>query len=291
MKIAIVGGGAAGIMAAWGLNAKHDVTIYEKDPVIGGHVTTMTTSCFDNNFSFDNGFVVFNFETYPILTALLKRFNLKPSRAKMSLSISGGNTFTICEDLYQVLLANKAWLLDPRFFLLLLNIIRFHFIAKRDLKNGNIPDITILEYLKKRHISRRLFDNFLGPIASAIWVGTPKSIANVPAGSFVRFFEHHNMLGFRKFKWFTIKGGAIKYINALKAELNNSPQVDCAATRVTRSSKSVKIEDSNGNTNTFDQVVFACNPNIALKILSQPTSEESRFLPTFNFKNSRSYCY
>ena len=291
MKIAVIGGGAAGMATAWGLNSKHDVMVYEKSSKIGGHVDTITTDCFETNHIFDNGFVVFNYETYPILIALLKKFNLQPVRAKMSVSISGGNCFTICEDLFQVMLANKAWLFDPRVLLLLINIFRFHAIAKHDLKNDTIPDITILEYIRKHRLTQRFYDNFLGPIASAIWVGKPEGLANVPARGFLKYFEHHNMLGFRKFKWFTINGGSQQYIDALAAQLKSTPRTNCAATRVTRLKKGVNVEDETGKTITYDQVVFACHPDTVLKILANPSAEETSNLATFNFVESRSYCH
>lgn len=291
VKIAVIGGGAAGMAAAWGLNSKHDVTVYEKATQIGGHVNSITTKDFDSNFAIDNGFMVFNFETYPILTALLKRFDLKPSRVKMSVLISGGNTFTICEDIKQVILANKFWLLDPRVYILLFNIIRFHSSAKHDLKNDNIPDLTIIEYLKARRYSARFYENFLGPVASAIWVGSPDTVAQVPAKSFIRFFEHHNMLGFRKFKWFHIKGGSIQYIDALASELKNKPLKDCAAKKVIRNSKGVVVEDTKGNTKTYDQIIFACHPDEILSTLADPSEAEASNLAAFNFIDNDCYCH
>jgi len=291
VKIAVIGSGAAGMMAAWGLSSKHDVTTYEKDAAIGGHVNTITTDCFDKNHTFDNGFVVFNYETYPIFIALLEKLGLKPSRAKMSISISGGNTFTICEDIKQVFLANKFWMLDPRVFWLLANIIRFHSVALRDIKNNNVPDVTICEYLKIRRFSARLFNNYLGPVAAAVWVASPQDVGEFPAYSFLKFFQHHNMLGFRKFKWFTVKDGSQQYIDAIAKKLPNPVKMNCAATQITKTPKGIEVSDSQGESNIYDQLVFACNPNIILKIFTNPSPQEAQCLGTFQFKSNRTICH
>ena len=41
LKIAVVGGGVAGISAAWLLSSRHDVTLIEADDRIGGHTNTI----------------------------------------------------------------------------------------------------------------------------------------------------------------------------------------------------------------------------------------------------------
>ncbi len=76
MKIAVIGGGGAGTVAAWGLSQKHKVTLYEKEAKLGGHVNSFTTDCFEKNHTFDVGFTVFTNEIYPVFTALLKRFGI-----------------------------------------------------------------------------------------------------------------------------------------------------------------------------------------------------------------------
>ena len=290
-NIAVIGGGAAGLVAAWGLSQKYDVTVYEKSSDLGGHVNTIATTPCSKAQYFDNGFVVFNYETYPILTALLDKFGLQAERAKMSFSVSGGNAFAICENVKEIIFANKAWLLDPRVALLVTNIFRFNAIAKRDFDNGNIPDVTIEEYLKLRHLGKRIFDNYLGPVAAAVWVGSPEAMRDVPAKSFIHFFDHHRMLGFKRLGWYTIKGGASGYIKVLASKLPKSPLTDCSATCVTRTDDGVIVEDSMGQSTSYDQVVFACHADSVLELLANPSAAEQKCLETFQFVTNRSICH
>ena len=291
MKIAVIGGGGAGTVAAWGLSQKHKVTLYEKEAKLGGHVNSFTTDCFEKNHTFDVGFTVFTNESYPVFTALLKRFGIKTSRAKSSISIFGGKTFPVCENIKELLLANKLWMLDPRVAWLAMCILRFNKIANRDLDNNNIPDCTIVEYLKKRGFNDRFFYNYLGAAGSAIWVGTPETVATTPAESFLKFFRHHKLLGFRRHVWQTVVGGSMQYINALENEMPGTAKTDCAAAKVERLKKGIKVTDVNGKSATYDQVVFACHPDTTLEVLASPSTLENELLGTFAFAPNHSFCH
>ena len=51
MRIAIVGSGIAGMGAAWALHREHDITLYEKEPRLGGHSHTVDID-YDSKRSF-----------------------------------------------------------------------------------------------------------------------------------------------------------------------------------------------------------------------------------------------
>ena len=41
MKVAIIGAGVSGLTCAWLLHPHHEVTVYESEPVVGGHSNTV----------------------------------------------------------------------------------------------------------------------------------------------------------------------------------------------------------------------------------------------------------
>ena len=41
MRIAIIGGGSAGLVTAHLLDGVHEVTLFEREPILGGHVRTL----------------------------------------------------------------------------------------------------------------------------------------------------------------------------------------------------------------------------------------------------------
>ena len=66
MRIGIIGSGISGPSAAWGLAAKHEVTVFESNAQAGGHAWTVDV----DGEAVDLGFMVFNTVTYPELCRL-----------------------------------------------------------------------------------------------------------------------------------------------------------------------------------------------------------------------------
>ena len=67
MKIAIIGSGIAGNVAARRLHAGHEITVYEAGDHVGGHSHTHTLDVRGKRLEVDTGFIVFNDRTYPAL--------------------------------------------------------------------------------------------------------------------------------------------------------------------------------------------------------------------------------
>ena len=71
LKIAIVGSGISGSTAAYLLSEGHDITVYEKNDYMGGHVNTVDVDVDGKKIAIDTGFIVFNDKTYPNFMKLL----------------------------------------------------------------------------------------------------------------------------------------------------------------------------------------------------------------------------
>ena len=65
MRIAIIGAGVSGLVAASQLHQKHDITLFEAGDSPGGHVRTINVEIDGASFDIDTGFVVFNNVRYP----------------------------------------------------------------------------------------------------------------------------------------------------------------------------------------------------------------------------------
>src|SRR5262249_31558945 len=87
MRIAIIGGGAAGLMTAWLLQFEHEVTLYERAPVLGGHARTITLDCGGVTVHCETGFKYFFSAYYPTLLALLAVLQLKPRPRWLNLTL------------------------------------------------------------------------------------------------------------------------------------------------------------------------------------------------------------
>ena len=59
-----------GLVCAWLLSQKHEVTLYEAEHSLGGHTNTIDVTIDGLTHPVDTGFLVYNTATYPNLTAL-----------------------------------------------------------------------------------------------------------------------------------------------------------------------------------------------------------------------------
>ena len=71
MRIAIIGTGISGNVAAYYLRDEHDITVYEAADYIGGHTNTIDVVDNGRALAVDTGFIVFNDATYPNFLRLL----------------------------------------------------------------------------------------------------------------------------------------------------------------------------------------------------------------------------
>ncbi|MDX2222928.1 MAG: NAD(P)-binding protein, partial [Rhodospirillaceae bacterium] len=94
-KIAVIGTGVAGLSAAWMISERHQVTVYEKGPWVGGHCNTVGVDAILGGerceIPVDTGFIVYNERTYPNLTALFDHLGIITERSEMSFSASIDN--------------------------------------------------------------------------------------------------------------------------------------------------------------------------------------------------------
>ena len=87
-RIAIVGGGIAGLTAAWYLSRDHQVTLFEAEPCPGGHTFTLDVQREHGDYAVDMGFIVVNDRTYPSFEALLAELGSMPLADVLSLLAS-----------------------------------------------------------------------------------------------------------------------------------------------------------------------------------------------------------
>ncbi|NOT85838.1 MAG: NAD(P)-binding protein [Methylococcaceae bacterium] len=73
MKIAIIGGGTAGMAAAYFLDKQHEISAFEQQPILGGNIRTLnknvTGVALDSNVILDNGVIEFRRENFRIFIA------------------------------------------------------------------------------------------------------------------------------------------------------------------------------------------------------------------------------
>lgn len=282
MKIAVVGSGISGNMAAWLLQPNHDVVVYEKRARLGGHSATVDVDYEGTTISVDTGFIVFNERNYPNLCALFKELGVASELIDMSFSVSldrGG--FEWSGDNLGSLFAQKRNAVSPKFWQMLVDILRFNRKAAQDLKSNAIGSLTLGAYLNEHHFSAAFIDRYLAPMGAAIWSTPHASILNFPAKSFIQFLANHKLLSVRPPDWMTVSGGSRVYVDKMMGPLSQIAGKIRRATTVCaliREPDGVTVIDENGAHDRFDQVILATHSDQALQILGEAASTQERAL-------------
>lgn len=287
MRIAVVGSGISGAAAAWALHDQHDVTLFEAEVRAGGHTATVDVDYGGTRVAVDTGFIVYNELNYPDLTALFAHLGVATHESDMSfaLSLDQGRLEWAGGDLGRIF-AQRSNALSPSFLLMLRDILRFNreCVIHRDA--GRMAHRTIGQYIGEHGYGRAFRENYLLPMAAAIW-STPRiRILDFPAASFVTFFENHRLIDTARPKWRTVTGGSRNYLNRLLAPLVGRIRLGCAVDRIERDSHGATVW-SNGLGERFDHVVLACHSDQALALLAEPSAPEAAILGAIGYRPNR----
>ncbi|MDP2286673.1 MAG: FAD-dependent oxidoreductase, partial [Pseudohongiella sp.] len=88
MRIAIIGTGISGLVAAYKLNAQHDITVFEAADRLGGHTATIDVELDGKTHAIDTGFIVYNDWTYPNFIKLMDELGIQWRESDMSFGVS-----------------------------------------------------------------------------------------------------------------------------------------------------------------------------------------------------------
>lgn len=288
-KIAVVGGGVAGIVAAYLLQQRHDVTLFEQNDYLGGHTHTIEiTKGPDAGVAVDTGFIVLNDATYPLFKAFLARLGVETRISDMSFGFQCRKTGLVYAgtDL-NGLFAQRRNLISPRFLSFLLEVARFCRQALEDLEQGEIAQITLGEYLHKGQFSSYMVDNYLVPMAAAIWSTPALRVIDFPAGPFLYFFRNHGLLSMRnRPQWRTVVGGSYSYVKVFAKTFNGQINLSSSVQSIRREDQHATLKLGDGTTHNFDQIVIASHADQALRLLEDPSELEKRLLSPWQYQKN-----
>ncbi len=279
MRVAVVGAGVSGLVAAHLLHKAHEVTVYEAMGYAGGHTNTIRVDTPNETHHVDTGFIVFNDRNYPNFERLLVRLGVGWQPSTMSFSVSDGvGDFEYSSASPNGLFAKRGHLLTPWFHRMVADLARFN-RAARELLGDRAPDVSLREWLEHHRFSRAFIERLIVPQVSAVWSAAPRQMWNFPARFLVEFFDNHGMLSFRgRPRWRTVRGGSARYVEALTRPFAERLRLNTPVQAVTRDGNHVLVKPQGGEAERFDEVVLATHSDQALALLTDASDREHEIL-------------
>jgi predicted NAD/FAD-binding protein len=277
-RLAVIGAGLAGLSAAWLLSKQYSVTLYERHQSAGMGV--FTTDYHSNGLStrIDIPLRIFTPSYYPSLFALYEYLDIEME------SSDHAGVFQYLSDTHSItpffqyhnrkLLGLKLSYLNRNSLTktgLLLAYQQWCFFKtiKKDFSNkkAHLASITFKEYLSNQSFSSQFINHMLLPALAVTLTCDFESVGNYPADLILEYLTCGVM-----------KQGIVRAklgVDGIIPKITKGYEVKC-------SHEVIKVEQGTGNVrvtvkdtqtnqstvNEFDQVVVACQADIAANILS-----------------------
>ena len=197
MRIAIVGAGISGMVAAHLLHGEHEIVIYEAGAYAGGHTNTIRVDTPLGSHHVDTGFIVMNDRNYPNFTRLLEKLGVATQPTHMSFSVKGEDEDFEYAGTPRGLFCQPRNLISIRFQRMLLDLQRFNRGLRRLLAHDRQSETSLGEFLAEHEFSQSFIDRLLVPQISAVWSADPRQLRAFPVRFLAEFFANHGMLGLR----------------------------------------------------------------------------------------------
>ncbi len=287
MKIAVIGGGISGLGAAYLLSRKHEVDLYEKENRLGGHARTTQVEEEGKTFGVDTGFLVFNHETYPLLTKLFEKLDVKIEKSDMSfgfwdkMSNIAYNAQTLGGVFFQ-----KKNLFSLTHYKMIYDILCFNKRANYDVENNTDSlDKSLGAYIYG--YSDAFKERYILPMGAAIWSTPSNKMDEFPARTFLQFFKNHGLLGVStQHQWLTVSNGSVNYVEKIQKHISGKIVLQSDVIAVKRNPKNVELHHQDRRVSTYDKVIFALHAPDVLRLLADPSEEEESILSLFSYKNN-----
>lgn len=286
-RIAVIGAGISGLAAAYYLGGQHRVTVFEAAPRLGGHARTVLAGKTGTQ-PVDTGFIVFNYANYPHLTRLFLDLDVPVVKSDMSFgaSIDDGRIEYGLNTLGAIV-GQKRNLVRPGFYRMMRDILRFNARAEAAAVSPSMTIGALMDELRLGDWFRRYY---LLPVCGAIWSTPPAKIMEFPAAALVRFFRNHALLSHKgQHQWWTVDGGSVEYLRRLEARLLAMGVTIRTATpvqAVLRDGAGAQIATAGAEPEAFDEVVFACHADQALRLMDRPSVAQRQILGAMQFQDN-----
>ena len=287
MRIAIVGAGVSGLVAAHLLAREHEIIVFEAGAHAGGHTNTVRVDTAEETHQIDTGFIVFNDRNYPNFERLLRRLHVACQPSEMSFSVADEHgAFEYNGASPNGVFATRAMLREVWFHRMLTEIPRFQRAARALLASGE-DGPSLAGWLEAQRFSRPFIERVVVPQAAAVWSADPRQMSSFPARFLAEFFDNHGMLSLLgRPRWRVVRGGSARYVEALTRPFADRIRLGAPVTEIRRGDDHVELRSRGQEAERFDQVVIASHSDQALAMLADASAREHEILGAIPYQRN-----
>ena len=284
-RVAIVGSGVSGLVAARTLHPQHEITVYEAASTPGGHARTVALP---GGIGIDTGFIVFNERTYPGFTALLRELGVASQPSEMSFSVSCRR----CGIEYSSrgltgLFAHPGQVFMPALYRMAADVLRFNAWARRSARTLNERITTVGDLQAEGRFGSDFFRHYLLPMSSAIWSAAACDAVRLPLAFLLTFFDNHGLLQVRgQPPWRTVTGGSRRYVDALIRPFRDRVRLHAPVDQVRRDGRGIELHTRDMGWERYDDAVVATHADQALALIEKPDEEEREALGAIPYRRN-----
>jgi uncharacterized protein len=278
MKVAIIGGGASGMVAAYLLDQQgHEVTVFERQASLGGHIRTLNKNVQPNQAEcheiLENGVLEFPTVFHHFLALMQElEVELEPVELGSGLFFRNGRHILSAAAIRKNFAGVQRLIERSRLFMFYGKSVGFWLKTK---SAQDFHDQSLTQYLSNecnpcgngeadRNTWLKLLTMYSYSMPYALLNDFPAELAIPVLRSYVFV------------KWVRIKGGVYSYIEKILERFRGEIFLNTEITGIERSSDLVKVGRSGNATQSFDKLIFATPPDQVLPLLSDPTAAEIR---------------
>lgn len=267
--MAVIGGGASGLAAAWLLDASHEVHLFEREEVLGGHIRTVggnvECSSLPPGVQLDAGVIEFDREDFPAFHAWMQAVGVTvrplPDGGFTNLFLADGRHYhspggLAAEHPRLVERLQGLVQLTP----LMLRLRRFR--ERTAVCDENSP-WSMDHFLSEDDFS--VWIRCLLMYAYSMHYDEVRGLSAALAVPMLRSFLESNA-------WTCIPGGVSSYVDAVARSLRGSVHL-ATEVKVLRQPEGVLVR-RDGSEQRFDQVVLAVPPHRVLSVLADADEAE-----------------
>ncbi len=282
-KIAIIGGGMAGVAtAAFLKNTNHEIHLFEKEKKLGGNARTVVLKGAQNQeVNVDIGPQYFAKTGWELYIDFLRYFKLYKKKNIYKFNV-GFTLFKPEQRLPEITLPDLSlpgleWLLEkPDALFRLLSMMGFFNEITQFHNNPQKENIPLEEFLKTVSIEEEFKEDIILPILAASFTLSMDTIRGASAIFVGGLLHTEGMIPSSEFM--VLKLGMQYYIEEIARKVqekskNFNIHLSSPVQNVSKNfDGSLKVTFDNGDEKNFDKVIFAVHPYIASQILKDWTS-------------------